>query len=355
MQGLYAQARNAGLDSNYWYAVARSQSLRRGAVREVTFWERSIALFRCADGSVGAVANSCAHRRIKLTLGEVRGSRLICPYHGWQYDKTGRLAAVPHDLFGRRTPNVCIAGYPVRERYGLVWIFPGNPARAEETPLPDFPAVEGSRPWASVGIDFVWRAHFSIIVENLLDFTHAYLHRRYGAFGDAVLTRSESGVDKVVAEYDASIGNGRISGLFVNRKRVDTTRISTYFDYPYQRASIDDKIKHWCFLTPLDLRRTQVFFTIVVDFDALRVPLTPFRMPRPCAQLFLRGARKLMIAPLIAQDGRAVEAEQEAVDTVPDARIIELNPVTGLVQKMIVERWRAYQPNGAIGGSSNAP
>src|SRR5262249_40019966 len=154
-------------------------------VQEVAFWGRSIAVFRAKDGSLGAVANRCVHRNIKLSLGHVCGEHLVCPYHGWEYDTSGRVARIPHDLFGRSMPDLRAVSYPARERYGLLWIFPGDRLRAEQTPLPEIPELEGSRRWASVDVDFVWRAHFSIIVENLLDFTHAYLHRKYRPFEDA--------------------------------------------------------------------------------------------------------------------------------------------------------------------------
>jgi phenylpropionate dioxygenase-like ring-hydroxylating dioxygenase large terminal subunit len=342
MPTLYQQARKAGLNPNHWYVVERSRSLRRGAVKEVIFWERSIALFRCSDGSLGAIANSCAHRRIKLTLGRVCADRLVCPYHGWEYDSGGRVIRIPHDLFGHAMPRVCVTAYPVCERFGLVWIFPGDRDRAAETPLPQIPELEGPHPWAAVHVDFVWRAHFSFIIENLLDFTHAYLHRRYRPFADAVLTRSESCGDKVVAEYSTAVGSGRISGLFVNRDCVDATRITSCFEYPYQRASTDDKIKHWCFLTPLDVRRTRVFFSILFASDALCLPLTRLSLPHRCVQLFLCIAKRLMITPLLKEDGEAVEAEQDAFDSIQDARFMEFNPVAALVQRMIVQRWQAY-------------
>jgi len=348
MPGLYEQTRKSGLDPNHWYAVERSASLHRGSVKEVTFWERSIALFRTSDGSLGAIANSCAHRRIKLSLGNVCADRLVCPYHGWEYDSSGRVVRIPHDLFGRAMPEIAVAGYPICERYGLIWLFPGDRNRASETPLARIPELEGPRPWASVNLDFVWRAHFSIIVENLLDFTHAYLHRRYHPFADAVLIRSQSRDDKVTAEYDAAIGAGRISGLFVNRARVDATHISSCFEYPYQRASTDDKIKHWCFLTPIDIRTTQIFFLIFFDHDALRIPFMPFSMPKLMTRLFLTIAKKFMIAPLLKEDGGAVEAEQDAIDRIRDPRLIELNPVAGLVQEMIVRRWRACEAGSTV-------
>ena len=339
MPNLYQRTRGAGLDPNYWYAVARSDSLTRGAVKEAMFWRRSLALFRSSDGTVGAVANGCAHRGIKLTLGTVSGDRLVCAYHGWEFDADGRVVRIPQKPFGRAMPELCIRSYPVCERYGLVWIFPGQRERAAETPLPPFPEMEGPRPWASVKFDFVWSAHFSIIVENLLDLTHSHLHRRSHAFEDVVLTRLEADTKRVVADYDASIGNGRILGRFVNRGRVDTGRILTYFEYPYQRANIGDKIKHWCFLTPIDLRRTQLFFTIVADLDALKLPLTPIRLPHWSAQRFFDVAKKVMIARLLDEDRRVVEAEQEAIDTIPDHHVVDLNPVARRVQELIARNW----------------
>ena len=339
MRSLYHQTRAAGLDPNFWYAVARSTALTRGSVVEVAFWGQSIALFRSSHGVAAAIANSCVHRKIKLTLGNVAGDRLVCAYHGWEYDATGRVVRIPHDLFSRPMPDLCVKSYPVCERYGLVWLFPGEPSRAAGTSLPPFPEMEGPRAWASVKLDLIWNAHFSIIIENLLDFTHAYLHRRSRAFEDVVLTRSASDAHGVVAEYNAAIGNGHVLGRFVNRRRVDTTRIFTYFDYPYQRASIDDKIKHWCFLTPIGPRKTQLFITIVMDPEALRVPMTSLCLPRRLAQRFLDAARWAMIESLIDEDRRAVEAEQEAIDAVPESRIVELNPVTRLVQEMITRNW----------------
>jgi phenylpropionate dioxygenase-like ring-hydroxylating dioxygenase large terminal subunit len=343
MPNLYKLARTAGLNPNHWFAVERSDSLRRGMVREVMFWEQSIALFRGNDGSVGAIANRCAHRNIKLTLGNVCKSYLVCPYHGWEYDISGRVVRIPHDLFGRTTPQLCVPSYPVRERFGLVWLFPGDPARAEHVAMPTIPELEASKPWASVHIDFVWRAHFSIIVENLLDFTHSYLHRKYRPFDDAVLVRLESRDDRVSAEYKVVMAAGRFSGLFVNRSRVDTGSISSCFEYPYQRASTHDKIKHWCFLTPIDPRRTRLFFSIIFDSDALCIPLTSRSLPYQCAQLFLDIAEKVMITPLLQQDRLAVEAEQEAFERLGDAPVVEFNPVTGMVQEMIVRRWQEYE------------
>src|SRR5207302_6960381 len=137
----------------------------------------------------------------------------------------GRVVQIPHDLFGREMPSFGVKAYPVRVRYGLIWIFPGKPALAAERNIPDIPELEGDNPWACVPIDFTWRAHHSMIIDNVSDFTHAHLHRKYRPFVDAKLTQYELREEKVFVNYDAKIGTGRFSGLVVDRDRVDTNYI----------------------------------------------------------------------------------------------------------------------------------
>jgi phenylpropionate dioxygenase-like ring-hydroxylating dioxygenase large terminal subunit len=334
------QARAAGLHPDHWYPVERDAAVRRGSVREVMFQGRSIALFRGADGQLAALENRCAHRQLKLSLGTVEGCQLTCPYHGWSYDGSGRLAGVPHDLFGRRLPKLRLASFPLRVRYGLVWIFPGDAARAEATPMPEIPEIEGPEPWATIALDFTWRAHHSMLIENVSDFTHAHLHRKYRPFSDARLTRCETVGDTVQLAYETLVGDGRISRLFVDRSRVNVNHMELALDYPYQRSDTDGKIKHWCFFLPIDARTTRAFF--IFYFDAFRIPFTRRKLPRLVLRPFIAVSKRLLIRPLLSQDGVAVEAEQEAYESCPDAPAVELNPAVGEFQKLIARRWAEH-------------
>jgi phenylpropionate dioxygenase-like ring-hydroxylating dioxygenase large terminal subunit len=337
---LRQKARAAGLHPDHWYAVDYDTQMTPGRVVEVRFWGRSIAVFRCADGRLGALENRCAHRHVKLSIGQVTGCGLTCAYHGWSYDTEGRLVDVPHELFGRRFDKVKIGSYPIRSRYGLIWLFPGDPSLAELTPMPEIPELEGAARWACVPIDFTWKAHHSIIVDNVSDFTHAYLHRRYRPFVDAKLSRCEMVGNKVELSYDVVVGDGRFSKLFVDRKRVRTDRMDLCFEYPYQWSNTGGRIKHWCFLLPIDERTTRVFFLFY--FDALKFPLTSFRIPRGVMTPFLKAANLLLIGPLLGEDGVAVEAEQEAYEGSSGMPVIEFNPAVSLFQKLIARRWEEY-------------
>jgi hypothetical protein len=335
-----AKVRTAGLDPDYWYAVEHDRAIKPGRVVEVTFWNTSIAVYRGTDGVVRALENRCAHRQLKLSLGDVTDCRLTCAYHGWSYDEHGRLADIPHDLFGRSMPSIAIRSYPVRVRYGLVWIFPGDPALADTRAIPEIPELEGPQRWACVPIDFTWRAHHSMIIDNVSDFSHAWLHRKYRPFTDATLTRCELDGDRVRVSYDTQVGRGKISQLFVDRKRINVNAMDLAYEYPYQWSDTDGKIKHWCFVLPVDARTTRVFFLFY--FESLKIPFTPFRFPRALMKLVLVISNRLLIRPLLRQDGVAVEAEQEGWETHTDTPVPDLNPAVALFQQLTIRKWEEH-------------
>lgn len=349
-RNLRQKARSAGMNPNHWYAVEHERTVSPGRVVEVKFWGRSIALFRGSDGRLRAVEDRCAHRHVKLSIGHVTGCTLTCMYHGWSYDEHGQVVDVPHQHFGRQFGNVKIRSYPVRLRYGLIWLFPGDSALAERVPIPEIPELEGAARWACVPLDFTWRAHHSVIIDNVSDFTHAHLHRRYRPFVNAKITSCETRGDMVELSYDVIVGDGRFSKLFVDRKRVRTDRMDLAFEYPYQRSNTGDKIKHWCFFLPIDVHTTRAFFLFY--FDGLKVPFTSFRIPRAVMYPFLRIANWMLIEPLLREDGVAVEAEQMAYERFAHGPALEFNPAVTMFQKLIVRRWEEYLaecPSASLG------
>ena len=341
------QARTAGLHPDFWYAVEYDAALARGGVTETRFWGRSIALFRDERGEVHAIENQCLHRQVKLSLGEVHDCTLVCPYHGWAYDGSGRLISVAHELFGRTLPQSRLRSFPVRIRYGLIWIFPGVPELAAVTPMPEIPELEGPGRWACVPLDFTWRAHHSMIIENVSDFTHAHLHRKYRPFSGAKLTFCEPDARRVRLGYDVLVGDGRFSKHFVDRNKINVNKMELCFEYPHQWSNTDDRIKHWCFILPLDERTTRAFFLFY--FDSLKIPATPLSVPRWLMVPLLAIANRLLIKPLLLEDGAMVEAEQAAFDTYSGTSTIELNPAVREFQRLMVAQWQRHLNDGEAG------
>jgi phenylpropionate dioxygenase-like ring-hydroxylating dioxygenase large terminal subunit len=80
------------------------------------------------DRQVRAFKNACRHRGTRL-VGDGACSRksIVCPYHAWTYDLTGRVMHVPHaDGFsGRERARDALVSLETTVRHGLVWVGSG--------------------------------------------------------------------------------------------------------------------------------------------------------------------------------------------------------------------------------------
>jgi phenylpropionate dioxygenase-like ring-hydroxylating dioxygenase large terminal subunit len=334
------KARASGMDPDRWYAVEYDKAIKNGEVKEITFWNQSIAVFRGEDGVLAAVQNRCPHRHLKLSHGAVDRCQLRCAYHGWSFNRDGWLTDYSHDSFGKSLIKHQLRAYPIQVLYGLIWIFPGAAEKAHSTQPPRIPELLGDDPWAGFTVDYTWKTHHSMVIDNICDFAHAFLHRKYQPFVDAKLTHYETDDNRVYLTYDTFMAEGKISRYFVNRKRVNTRSIEICYEYPYQWSNTGDSIKHYCFLLPIDESTTRVFF--VFYFDSVKIPLIAMNAPKWLTQLVLNASVPLLFKPLLAEDGVALEAEQIGYETHWDAPPIELNPVVPLLQKLTVQKWQEY-------------
>lgn len=334
------KARAAGLDPNYWYAVEQSSRLAKGQVFETKFLGREIAVFRGKDGLVRAVENRCAHRYVKLSEGAVVDCKLVCPYHGWSYDGDGK-AHIPHELFGHKEPNIRIASVPVRERYGLVFIFPGDPERATSRDLPAIPELEGGAPWPHVIVRFDCPGHHSMLLENVSDFTHGFLHRKYQPFSGTDLLRCEVIGDRVELEYKSKIAAGRLQNMFINREGSECDHMLACYDYPYHWSNTDDRIKHFLFTLPVDDSHNRHFFVFYVRPDTVKIPLLG-SIPRWIADKMMKMTRFTTLQPLLGQDVWVIGHEQAGWERHWDRPAPELSPVVKAFQDLTIRKWSEY-------------
>ncbi len=153
---------------NNWYVGAWSSELADGAIVPRTICELPIAFYRAGNEAV-ALEDRCCHRGLPLALGSVVGERLRCGYHGLEFESSGACVKVPGQ--NRIPPGARIRNYPVIERDGLVWVWPGDPSRigAEEPPAFCWHVRAG---WAWRPRHKLVRSNFLLLSDNLLDLTH---------------------------------------------------------------------------------------------------------------------------------------------------------------------------------------
>jgi nitrite reductase/ring-hydroxylating ferredoxin subunit len=135
-----------------WYVVARSAEVRPGAVVGGAVADRPFVLFRTQDGRLAALDAHCPHMGTHLGHGRVEGDRLVCPLHHWTLGRDG----VCRDGGAGEKPAYRARSWPVAERFGLVFLHPGDdppPLPAPEAPQ-DFAWTTGT----PVELDTDWRA-----------------------------------------------------------------------------------------------------------------------------------------------------------------------------------------------------
>jgi phenylpropionate dioxygenase-like ring-hydroxylating dioxygenase large terminal subunit len=328
----------AGLDPAYWYAVENDDAVKRGQVVEVKSWGTSIALYRDANGKLHAVENRCAHRAVLLSDGRVDGCRLTCRYHGWSYEGDGRLAEIPHELFGRPFPSVHLKSYPVEVRYGLIWVFFGDPTLAAARPLPRVEELERDEPWTCVPIDFTWKSHHAMIVNNVMDSTHvASLHRQFRtkSFVYGPVTRCEAVGDSVFVGHDIQMNGEGMLWYIANRIKVDKQQM--VYEYPYLWVSVGDVFKLWNFMLPIDERTTRIF--MLACTESMKMPFTKRAPPKALLKYAIRIAKELLVRPLFDEDGWSTEAEQAGHEAHFAKPVLDFHPAPRLCYQLTVRKW----------------
>jgi vanillate O-demethylase monooxygenase subunit len=160
-----------------WYCCGFPQDLESGAPRALRILDEPVVLVRRPDGTVAALQDRCPHRFAPLSLGQVVDGALQCGYHGLRFDlKSGACIHNPHGN-GVIPAAAKVKAYPVIERHGALWIWMGDPQRADPALLPSFSEVDERPGWARAQGYLRVDAHYELISDNLLDLSHAqYLH-----------------------------------------------------------------------------------------------------------------------------------------------------------------------------------
>ncbi|MEI9890240.1 MAG: Rieske 2Fe-2S domain-containing protein [Caulobacteraceae bacterium] len=199
-----------------------------------------VAVVRGKDGKLFALENRCAHRQVPLTHGVVQGCQVKCGYHGWAYDASGACVDVPY-LGKERLPNG-VKAYPCKEVDGLIFIFPGDPALAEQHALPAALGSKARPEYKTRQLNRQVQAHYTFMHENLFDMNHQFLHRKQMGMIKAKCLGKRVGPDWCEVDYtfsrtegSSTVGETAILGVVRKRgegENADLMTIRTGYPLP---------------------------------------------------------------------------------------------------------------------------
>ncbi len=156
------------LVKNCWYVAALSGEVGR-ELKERTLLGKTVLMYRTQDGQPVVMQNRCPHRNFPLSKGRLEGDQVVCGYHGMHFTPNGKCTFMPS--MNNAPANARIASYPVVEKAPLVWVWMGDPAKADPATVPDTPWLADPA-WKTVSGQFHVGTNYVAMHENLLDQTH---------------------------------------------------------------------------------------------------------------------------------------------------------------------------------------
>ena len=167
---------------NFWYPMATSEEITSYEPFRTMVLGLKFVAFRDNEGEAHVLSDTCIHRGGTLGKGWVQDGCAVCPYHGWQFDGSGKCVEIPTVAKKNIPARAKVDSYPVQEKYGIVFAFLGDLPEEQRPPLIDI--VE----WDQEG----WRANQLFVfevngfyersIENGLDPSHnQFVHPAQGS------------------------------------------------------------------------------------------------------------------------------------------------------------------------------
>ncbi|HTO08933.1 MAG TPA: aromatic ring-hydroxylating dioxygenase subunit alpha [Myxococcota bacterium] len=212
---------------NLWYVAAWSHDVPAGKPVGVEVLGEPLVLYRRGDGGLTAFDDRCPHRLAPLSLGRVEGDDLRCMYHGLRFAPDGRCVELP----GSAKPPARLAArtFPVVERWSWIWVWPGDPAKADPARVPRaFGLEDPDWVYRSGALDYA--ADYELLNDNLCDLSHLdFVHEK--SLGWASGSKWSNDSPRISAEDDGL----RIERWFRDHPIMGSQpqRVDTWSSYRY--------------------------------------------------------------------------------------------------------------------------
>ena len=159
---------------NAWYVAGWSSEFN-DELRRVTLLEEHVVMFRNSKGVVIALEDRCPHRQLPLSKGKRIGDDIQCGYHGMTFNGEGRCVRIPGQ--DNLPKSAYVDAFPVHEKHDIVWIWMGDPKRADVDNVFDMPEFLDPAWHAHQGDALHLEAHYLNVAENLVDPAHvSFVH-----------------------------------------------------------------------------------------------------------------------------------------------------------------------------------
>ncbi len=286
--------------NNQWYVILESKELKKHKPLRIKRFNEHLALWRGNNGEVCCIADSCCHRGVSLSCGKIVNGELECPFHGFVYDKTGKINLIPANGKLKPVPETMkVQSYKSHEAYGLIWLWYGEAEKATEKPF----FFEELGDFSYSTFKDHWNVHYSRSIENQLDVVHLpFVHRTTIGSGKKTLVNGPVVVreGELITFY---VNNIKDDGKTISLKPDEIVDYKQLFQLRFHFPNIwqnfiSNKIRAFAAFVPVDDENSIVYIRYYQKM--IRIPI-------------LRGLfnyiGKISSIVILRQDKRVVETQ----------------------------------------------
>jgi phenylpropionate dioxygenase-like ring-hydroxylating dioxygenase large terminal subunit len=258
---------------NQWYVILESKELKKNKPLRVKRFNENLALWREESNEVCCISDKCCHRGVSLSCGQIINGKLECPFHGFIYEKTGKVLIIPANGRNRPVPETMkVLSYKTFEGNGLIWLWWGDAEKATDEPF-FFKELEH---FSYSTFKDHWNVHYSRAIENQLDVVHLpFVHRTTIGRGNKTLVNGPVVVreKELITFY---VYNVEDDGKTVPLKPDEIADYEKLFHLQFHfpniwQNCISDKLRIFAAFVPVDDEKTIIYVRYYQNI--IRIPL----------------------------------------------------------------------------------
>ncbi len=266
---------------NNWYIACLEKEIPHGKPITRTIYDIPYVIYRNDEGSVRVHIDQCLHRGAPLSKGKCEKDGIRCPYHGWRYDKDGKVCEIPSEGEATKPRSWQLKVIPTKVQDGCVWIWTGEDLPYNDGPPWRFPFHDDPK-WTNYFMITDFDNEVTHLVQNFMDVPHTvYVHDKWFRKKRSIEVKVDIDVNDghvKVTYHQPNDTIGFMTAILNPSKKpmIHTDEFIfpniTRVDYTFgERGFI---INSQC--TPVTRFKTRVYTWICYDIGILSKPTLPF-------------------------------------------------------------------------------
>ncbi|MBP7506230.1 MAG: aromatic ring-hydroxylating dioxygenase subunit alpha [Prolixibacteraceae bacterium] len=258
---------------NQWYIVLDSKELKKNKPLKIKRFNENLVIWRNDDREISCILDRCCHRGASLSCGKIHEGEIECPFHGFLYDKTGKVTLIPANGKNAKVPETMkVKSFEAYEDFGYIWLWYGDKERISTKPF----YFNELRDFSYSGFKDNWAIHYSRAIENQLDVVHLpFVHKTTIGRGNKTLVNGPVVIreDDLITFYvNNMVDDGKTKPL----KPVEIKNYKDFFYLQFHFPNvwqnfISDKIRVSAAFVPVDEENSIVYIRFYQRF--IKIPI----------------------------------------------------------------------------------